>query len=219
MWANYASTFVEYFFLNKFRESNEHILIKGEDKLKMLKDKKQQVIFISGHFSNFELMSMELTKKKIDIATIYRPLNNYFLNPIMEYYRRKYVCHTQIKKGILGVKDAIKHYKNGKSIALMVDQRVSEGERLPFFNKEALTTTLPAQLALRFNCNIVPIYISRDKNMFEMEVLSPILIKNYNGSKNSEENKKMLSLKINTIMEKLVSRDPSEWILTHNRWK
>ncbi len=219
MWKNYASTFVEYFFLNKYRKNNDHISIKGEDKLKSLKDKKEQVIFISGHFSNFELMSMELTKRKIDIATIYRPLNNYFLNPIMEYYRRKYVCNTQIKKGLPGVKDAIRHFKNGKSIALMVDQRVSEGESLPFFNKQALTTTLPAQLALRFKCNIIPIYLTRNENKFEMEILDPIIITDFNVSKNDEENKRKLSLKINAIMEKLVLRKPSEWILTHNRWK
>ena len=219
MWKNYASTFVEYFFLNKYRKNNDHISIKGEDKLKSLKDKKEQVIFISGHFSNFELMSMELTKRKIDIATIYRPLNNYFLNPIMEYYRRKYVCNTQIKKGLPGVKDAIRHFKNGKSIALMVDQRVSEGESLPFFNKQALTTTLPAQLALRFKCNIIPIYLTRNENKFEMEILDPIIITDFNDSKNDEENKRKLSLKINAIMEKLVLRKPSEWILTHNRWK
>ena len=52
----------------------------------------RSVIFVSGHFANFELMSMELTKKKINLATIYRPLNNFFLNPLMEYVRKKYVC-------------------------------------------------------------------------------------------------------------------------------
>ena len=107
----------------------------------------------------------------------------------MEYYRRKYVCNTQIKKGLPGVKDAIRHFKNGKSIALMVDQRVSEGESLPFFNKQALTTTL-AQLALRFKCNIIPIYLTRNENKFEMEILDPIIITDFNVSKNDEENKK-----------------------------
>ena len=101
----------------------------------------------------------------------------------------------------------------------MVDQRVSEGESLPFFNKQALTTTLPAQLALRFKCNIIPIYLTRNENKFEMEILDPIIITDFNVSKNDEENKRKLSLKINAIMEKLVLRKPSEWILTHNRWK
>ena len=76
----------------------------------VLKNKKP-VFFISGHFANFELMSMELTKKKIKLATIYRPLNNFFLNPFMEFLRKKYICSNQIKKGINGVRDAIEYIK------------------------------------------------------------------------------------------------------------
>ena len=90
---------------------------------------------------------MEIVKKNINLATIYRPLNNYFLNPIMEYLRRKYVCKNQIKKGVSGVREAIEYLKKGYSIALMIDQRVSEGEKINFL-KSAFTTTLPAQLAL-----------------------------------------------------------------------
>ena len=56
------------------------------------------MIFISGHFANFELMSMEITKKNIPLATIYRPLNNVFLNPFMEYLRKKYVVQIKLKR-------------------------------------------------------------------------------------------------------------------------
>ena len=108
-------------------------------------------------------MSMEITKKNIKLATIYRPLNNYFLNPFMEYLRRKYVCKNQIKKGVSGVREAIEYLKKGYSIALMIDQRVSEGEKINFFGKSALTTTLPAQLALKYNLSIIPVFIERIK--------------------------------------------------------
>ena len=97
----------------------------------MIKEKKP-VIFISGHFANFELMSMEITKRNIPLATIYRPLNNIFLNPLMEFLRKKYVCPNQIKKGIKGVRESIEYLRNGYSVALMIDQRVSEGERINF---------------------------------------------------------------------------------------
>ena len=96
-------------------------------------------------------MSMEITKKNIPLATIYRPLNNIFLNPFMEYLRKKYICKNQIKKGINGVRDALIIIKKKHSIALMIDQRVSEGEKINFFDEPALTTTLPAQLSIKFN--------------------------------------------------------------------
>ena len=75
-----------------------------------IKKNKQPVIFISGHFDNFELMAMHIEKSGIDLAAIYRPLNNNFLNPIMENLRMKYICKKQIKKGISGTKDLLKYF-------------------------------------------------------------------------------------------------------------
>ena len=217
MWSNYGKTFAEYLFLKKFKNNNSHIHIKGEDILKKIIENNKAVIFVSGHFANFELMSMELVKKKISLATIYRPLNNFFLNFFMEYVRKTYVCKNQIKKGLVGVKEAINYIKNNTSIALMIDQRVSEGKRLPFFDHMAFTTTLPSQLALKFNLDIVPIYIVRKENdNFEMEIYEPIKIQN---KKDSETNKLDISIKLNKILEKMISKNPGQWIWTHNRWK
>ena len=86
-------------------------------------------------------MSMEITKNNIPLATIYRPLNNFFLNPFMEYLRKKYICKNQIKKGISGVRESIDYIKKNHSIALMIDQRVSEGEKINLIDEPALTTT------------------------------------------------------------------------------
>ena len=217
MWSNYGKTFVEYLFLNKFRKNNSHINFKGKEILKNIINKNRPVIFVSGHFANFELMSMELTREKINLATIYRPLNNLFLNPFMEYVRRTYVCRNQIKKGIAGVKDSINYLKKNYSIALMIDQRVSEGKRLPFFDQMALTTTLPAQLAIKFNLEIVPIYIKRNlDDSFEMEILKPITL---DGNEDLITQKINTTIKLNKILEEMISRDPGQWIWTHNRWK
>jgi len=217
MWCNYGKTFVEYLFLHRFRNMNSHIQIKGEEIIDKIKKNNKPVIFVSGHFANFELMSMELTKRDVKLATIYRPLNNFFLNPFMEYLRKKYICQNQIKKGLIGVKDSIQYIKNNFSVALMIDQRVSEGKNLPFFEHMALTTTMPAQMALKFDLDIVPIYISRNlTNNFEMEIYEPIkILKN----EDVEANKLNISIQLNKILEKMISRDPGQWIWTHNRWK
>ena len=217
MWSNYGKTFVEYLFLKRFKKNNLHIKVKGEDILEGIIRKNKPVIFVSGHFANFELMSMELRRRSINLATMYRPLNNFFLNPFMEYVRRKYVCHEQIKKGLPGVKKTLNYLKNNFSIALMIDQRVSEGKRLPFFEHMALTTTLPAQLAIKLQLDIVPIYIARDANdNFEMEIYEPIKVPNDGDPKTYKLD---LTIKLNKVTEQMISKDPGQWIWTHNRWK
>ena len=213
MWKNYGMTFVEYVFLNHFRKQDSHLKIKNKQILLNIPQEKKPVIFISGHFANFELMSMEITKNKIPLATIYRPLNNIFLNPLMEFLRKKYVCQNQIKKGINGVRDCIKYIKKDYSIALMIDQRVSEGEKINLFGKPALTTTLPAQLSLKFALDIIPVYIERDQdNNFEIEFQNRIDPKNF-------KSKIDLTKELNKVLEKMIVRNPNQWIWTHNRWK
>ena len=120
-------------------------------------------------------MAMHIEKSGVDLAAIYRPLNNKFLNPLMEKIRIKYICKKQIKKGISGTKEILKHFKEGTSIALMIDQRVSEGISCNFFNNKALTTTIPAQFVKKFNCRVVPIYIERkNKYQFRLEIHKPL---------------------------------------------
>ena len=220
MWSNIGRTFAEYIFLKDFRLNKtnfDHIKIKGTNYLEEIKKNNETVVFFSAHLANFELMAMELDKFGIKCAAIYRPLNNFLLNPLMEYLRMKYICPTQIPKGRMGMREIIGRVKDGYSIALMVDQRVSEGPRVLFFNKPAHTTTIPAQLALKYNCKLVPIFLERKEGTnFEMTVHEPYKIEK---TGNDQEDTKSITLKINNIIEKMIIKNPTQWIWSHNRWK
>ena len=131
----------------------------------------------------------------------------------MEYLRKKYICKNQIKKGINGVKEAIEFIKQKHSIALMIDQRVSEGEKIKFFDQPALTTTLPAQFATKYRMKIIPVFIERLKNnKFKIEFQKEIDPKNF-------KNKLDLTVKLNEVLENMIIKNPNQWIWTHNRWK
>ena len=215
MWNNYGRLFAEYVFIKDFRYGQlaEKINIEGYEILDQIKKSNKQVIFVSGHFSNFELMAMSLEKTGIKLSTIYRPLNNIFLNGIMEGIRRKYICKYQIKKGIGGLKKLINLKKKNFSTALMIDQRLSEGILSDFFNQKALTTTIPAQLVKKFDIPVIPVHIERIKNLnFKISIKEPI-----NFSK--EETIENITLKLNQILETMILKNPEQWIWSHNRWK
>ena len=220
MWSNIGRTFAEYVFLKdfKFNKINfNHVEINGTKYLDEIKKNNQSVIFYSGHFANFELMAMELDKFGIKCAAIYRPLNNFFLNPVMEYLRMKYICPNQIPKGRMGMREIIGKMKNGYSIALMADQRVSEGPREVFFNKPAHTTTIPAQLALKYDSKLVPISLERKEGIkFIMTIHEPYKVKKTGYE---DQDTKNITLKINQILEKMIIKNPKQWIWSHNRWK
>lgn len=215
MWKSYGKILAEYVFMKYFRKnkSEKFLKIKGQEILEEIKLTKDPVIFVSGHFDNFELMAMSLEKSGINLAAIYRPLNNFFMNKLMETLRKKYICKNQIKKGRSGIRELVKLFKNGSSIALMIDQRVSEGIKTQFFRKDAYTTTIPGQFVKKFNCKVVPINIERKQNVnFKMEVFEPIKF-------DQDENIEMITLRLNKYLEKMILDNPSKWIWSHNRWK
>ena len=158
-------------------------------------------------------MAMHIEKSGIDLAAVYRPLNNKFLNFIMEKIRKKYICKNQIKKGISGTKELLLFFKKKTSIALMIDQRVSQGIKSNFFQHMAYTTTIPAQFAKKYKCKIVPVYIERIKNInFRLTIQEPI---EYLESESLES----ITLDLNSRLEQMILKNPGQWIWSHNRWK
>ena len=216
MWFNYGKIFAEYMFIKDFRHNEKYsakIFIENKDIIEKIIKDNEQVIFISGHFNNFELMAMQIEKLGIKLTALYRPLNNPYLNPIMEKIRKKYICKKQVKKGISGTKDLLLDFKDGSSIALMIDQRVSQGIRSNLFNKEALTTTIPAQFIKKFKIRIVPVHVERQRdNDFKIKFFKPVNFSN-------EESIETITFKLNKILEEMIIKSPEQWIWTHNRWK
>jgi len=215
IWENYGRILSDYIYLKDFRNGKikKFIDVEGKNILNNIKNKNLPVVFISGHFNNFELMAMEIEKNGVDLATIYRPLNNIFLNPMMESIRKKYICKRQVITDDEKAKESFKVFKKGVSIALMIDQRVSEGKRIKFFNHDAYTTTIPAQLIKKFGCDIVPVYVERiNKYHFKIKFFEPI---SFDKNKDTMQ----VTLELNKILEKMILKSSDQWIWTHNRWK
>ena len=215
VFGNYGRIFAEYPHIKNFRNNklDKFIEIENYKYLEQIKNEKKSVVFISGHFNNFELMAMQIEMAGINLAAIYRPLNNIFLNTIMEKIRKNYICKKQIKKGRSGGREIIENLKDGASIALMIDQRVTEGIKVNFFGFPATTTTIPEQIIKKYKCAVVPIYIERkNKYFFKMMVSKPI---NFASDLKDGE----ITSRLNLILEDMININPGQWIWTHDRWK
>jgi KDO2-lipid IV(A) lauroyltransferase len=218
MWDNIGRTFSEYAFLKNFQKNHNNLIkLHGAEYLDEIKNKNKPVVFISGHLSNFELLGTKLNRYGIRFCAIYRPLNNIFLNPILEYLRLKYICPIMIKKGRANIRELLNNIKNGYSVIIIADQRTSEGEKIEFFNYPALTSTMPAQISLKYNYKIVPLHMKRlSYNNFEMTVYKPF---EYNKTDSYEKDTRNLTLEINKQLEKMILKKPEQWLWSHNRWK
>jgi Kdo2-lipid IVA lauroyltransferase/acyltransferase len=220
MWKNIGRIFGEYIHINKFSiidQKKIKIVFANKNNFELLKKNSKPIVFFSGHFANFELMAKCLQELGFNIGAIYRPLNNIFLNPIMEFIRKKYICSIQIEKGSNGTKKLIKHISTNNPLALMIDQRLSSSIRVPFFNHPATTTTTPAQLAIKYNALLVPVFLKRlEKTNFEFSIEEPLII-----NRTSDYDKDIFNITqiMNKKIEEFIKRDPAHWLWSHDRWK
>jgi len=220
MWGNIGSIFGEYIHINKFSildEEKNKIVFTNKSNLQILKNNKKPIVFFSGHFANFELMAKCLRELEFNIGAIYRPLNNIFLNPIMEFIRKKYICSIQIEKGSAGTKKLIKHISANNPLALMIDQRLSSSIRVPFFNQPATTTTTPAQLSIKYDALLVPVFLKRlKKTYYEFFIEEPLVVKK---TTNYEKDIFNITEIMNKKIEEFIKVDPANWLWSHDRWK
>ena len=215
MWNSYGRILSEYVFLKELKSNNfkKNIIVEGQEVLDKIRDSKKPVIFVSGHFSNYELMTLQIVKTNIPLSAVYRPLNNFFMRMVQDKIRNKYISENYIPKGVAGTRKLLKYFRKGSSIAIMIDQRVSQGEKIKFFNHDAYTTTIPAQFSKKYKCEIVPIYIERlDGTKFKIIINKPMKFKN-------EDSIKKITTDLNLWLESMILKNPSQWIWTHNRWK
>ena len=220
MWKNIGRIFGEYIHINKFSIMDLKKIKIGfanKNNFEILKKNNKPIVFFSGHFANFELMAKCLQELGFNIGAIYRPLNNIFLNPIMEFIRKKYICPIQIEKGSNGTKKLIKHISTNSPLALMIDQRLSSSIRVPFFNQPASTTTTPAQLAIKYDALLIPVFLKRlEKTNFEFFIEEPLIINRTNDYDKDIFN---ITQSMNKKIEEFIKRDPAHWLWSHDRWK
>ena len=218
MWCNYGRVFSEYMHLQKFKKNESNYIKINFEKFDELKKRKNPILFFSGHFANFELLSMEIEKNGFEVCALYRPLNNVFLNPIMEKLRIKHICKNQIPKSIPGkgrdgTRQLVRKINEKRNIAIMVDQKVTEGIQVNLFNKKAHTLNIPAQLALKHGYLLVPLEIKReDKINFSINIKDPLKI-------DQKDDQYSITRKINIELEKMILNNPCQWIWTHDRWR
>jgi KDO2-lipid IV(A) lauroyltransferase len=174
------------------------------------------VIFVSGHFANFEVMPFTAAQLGYESGEVYRPLNNPYVNRWMVAQRMANGPKDQIAKGAQGTKRIFTMLRGGKCILLLADQKTNEGLPAPFFGRDAMTTPAPAALALKLGTIILPASNERlGGSRFRMKIYPPI---DFTPSGNHDGDIHQLTIKITEAIEQLVRERPSQWLWVHRRW-
>ena len=215
-WFKIGKTFFELFILPKIINSKNRILIEGKENIKNIVENSEKVIFIGIHQSNWEILLPTIDKMGIPVAGIYRHINNPYINNLILKIRKKCIYSKKsfyTPKGKKSAKAIIEGIKNDTSIVLLIDQKDSAGEEVPFFNFPAKTQTGFIKISKKYNLKIVPVQNIRNNNdTFTLKFHKPInQISNEISDINAMKN-------IHSIIEEWIKTNPSDWFLQHNRF-
>ncbi len=174
------------------------------------------ILFISGHFANWEVMPLAAAQYGLEGGTVYRPVNNIYIDRWMARQRTTFGPKELVSKGAQGTRRIFTLLRQKKSIYILVDQKTNEGLPVPFFGRVAMTTPAPAALALKTGALILPARNERLKgSRFRMTVHETI---EFTPSGDNDRDVLALTAMINDVIEEMVRARPSQWLWIHRRW-
>jgi KDO2-lipid IV(A) lauroyltransferase len=215
-WSQLGRWFAEFPILDRILADPARVEVVGAERLAAIRDGAGPVVFISGHFSSFEIMPAVIVQSGVVCQITYRATNNPYIDARIRANRQRYGVTLFAPKGSDGARDLLRSLGKGESVALMNDQKFNAGIAAPLFGVPAHTAPGPSSMALRFHAPLQPMSVQRmNKARFRVVVHDPIVLAD-TGDRNADIETGVH--RINAFIEEHIRARPAEWFWVHKRW-
>jgi KDO2-lipid IV(A) lauroyltransferase len=214
VWGNMGAIFAEYAQLEQICRDRLDIII--DPAIRTFQDPEhQQAVFVSAHFGNWELLAAAISLSQVPVTAVFTPIQNPLLDARLARQRRHLGCHLLPRDE--SMRPLIRELAQGRSIGLVMDQRVDSGHPVPMFGVDKLTTLIPARLALRHNAELVACRCDRQADgRFRIEFFPPIVADDDNAPEIDQA--VQMSRRVNALFEHWITERPADWFCTNRRW-
>ncbi len=217
VWGNIGAVMCEYPHLQTIcvREADQRVIVVGHDNIKALQQAGEPVVFVSAHLANWEVVPPTGTLLGFPTMLVYTPLQNPWMDRMIRKVRR--ALGEELVTREQAMRPLMQHLKRGGAVGLLVDQRVDSGEPVPFFGKDMATTVMPARLALKFGCALVPVRVERLQGArFRVTFHEPI--RPDDDAADEQEQVLQMTRKVNALFESWIREHPDQWMCSKRRW-
>ena len=215
-WDNLGRSTFELPWMDELQPSRGRVELVNGERLEAIRKSGKPVVFISGHFANWEVMPCTIVDAGVVCQMTYRAANNPYVDKLIRDARARYGVRLFAPKGSDGSRELLEAMKRGESVALMNDQKFNGGVAAPFMGQPAHTAAAPTRLALRFGADLQPMTVERLPDArFRVTVHEPIVLQN-TGSRTADLEYGVAQ--VNAFIETQVRARPKEWFWVHKRW-
>lgn len=216
MWDNLGRVSAEYPHLRKFDAYKENGRVEIVDRGNIVpRVAGKRYIFFSAHCGNWEIGARTATQAGFAVTAIYRAANNPIIDRLI-IWARGTEGGEFAPKGTIAAHKAIASLREGRELCMLIDQKMNDGIAVPFFGHAAMTAPALAQLALRFDCIVVPAHVVRLKGAHFQMILEPPLPLPRSGD--AAADRLALMTKVNETVEGWIREHPAQWLWLHRRW-
>jgi len=194
---------------------DRRVIVHGTDVIDLVRDDGKPAVCFSAHLGNWELASMVATWRNLPLTRVYRAANNRFVDRLVRHSRRA-ISGTLVPKGSSGAREALATLNGKGHVALLVDQKLNDGIAVPFFGRDAMTAPAVAQLALKFDCPVIPVRVERLEGARFLVTVYPPLVMPRTGDRPADIRAGMA--RINQVLEGWIRERPEQWLWLHRRW-
>jgi KDO2-lipid IV(A) lauroyltransferase len=216
MWDNLGRVAAEYPHLPEIRifETGSRVQVVGLEHVDALAASGKPIIFVSAHYGNWEIAGIAAAQRGLSLVQVYRAANNPYIDRLIGGFRGG--GSELLPKGPIGARGTLAALRQGRHLAMLVDQKMNDGIAVPFFGRDAMTAPAAAQLALRFDAAILPVFVERLHGAnFRLTILPPLAI-----DRSADRHGETLAImtRINREIERWVRARPEMWMWVHRRW-
>jgi KDO2-lipid IV(A) lauroyltransferase len=217
VWGNAGRLFAEYAHLDTLciKDGNKRIEVVLDWDIEAYRRAGKPVVFVTAHMANWELTAATAVAMGVPLTVVYTPLLNPYINRMLQRKRRAVGCDFVTKKA--ASRRLLRDLQNGTCVGLLVDQRVREGEPVTFFGRDALTSISPARLALKFDCDLVPVQVERTGGgRFRVTFHHPL--EPGDPAADGQARARQMTREINETFESWIRKRPEQWLCWKRRW-
>jgi KDO2-lipid IV(A) lauroyltransferase len=219
MWDNLGRVVAEYPHLREIEVygNDGRVERAGVDEIIALRDRDRdrRYIFFSAHYGNWEIATLAAIQAKFEVTQIYRAANNPLVDRLIHEMRSGSGSEF-IPKGAVAARRSVAAIQAGRSLTMLVDQKMNDGIAVPFFGRDAMTAPALARLARRYDCIVVPTHVERLRGArFRLICDAPLPV-----PKTADARADVLALMtaVNATIERWIRARPEQWFWLHRRW-
>lgn len=192
---------------HRAKEELDRILAMGKGMLKL-----------SAHLGNWEILASVSAKLGYNIAVVINRQLNPYTDQWLKSIRENKAGVKCYYNDTLGLRGIVKHLKRKGIVGILADEAASPAAvSVPFFGRETITTSGPAQFHLRYGAPLMFYFCVRDHDgKYLLSFDGPY---RFHRSGNSEQDCRAVMTLVNRKYEAMIKKYPDQWFsLLYPRW-